>query len=212
MFIVRRAIPIALMLLAFIAHATMLRIARNVLCSELSEGILKDILGAAYNSRYMSILPPGEDAEDFNESMKRHSPMMPTFYVDQDFAEELGNDEPAWKVHHLEAHGMGHSRAKRRVAPYRQWECPSKIAWTDLGPDYYPRYLRSVECLTKNCWYGHYVCKPRSFTVKILKRRKGRCVFSDEGSKVGEDGLPQDLRELWVWEERAVNFCCDCSL
>jgi hypothetical protein len=19
------------------------------------------------------------------------------------------------------------------------------------------------------------------------------------------------LKELWIWEERAVNFCCDCS-
>lgn len=191
--------------------ASAVRIQRDAACPELPETVLKDILGAAFNSRYMSVTPPAEDDAKTDEGMKRESNMVPSFYVGNDFAQELGRDEPAWSLSHLDIPHSDHTRVKRKVPP-RQWECESKIAWVDLGPDYYPRYLRSVECTSKNCWYGHYVCKPRSFTVKILKRRKGQCVSPKPGTKVGVEGLPKDLLELWVWEERAVNFCCDCSL
>lgn len=50
-----------------------------------------------------------------------------------------------------------------------------------MGPDYFPRYMRSVECLVGKCWFNIYTCKPRGFTVKILKRRKDRCVVADIG-------------------------------
>lgn len=92
----------------------------------------------------------------------------------------------------------------------RPWECEAKIKWLDLGYDYYPRYLRTVECTRNSCFYGHFTCKPRSFTVKILRRRKGECVQTK--NRVGVSGLPGELKELWVWEERAVNFCCDCAV
>lgn len=91
----------------------------------------------------------------------------------------------------------------------RPWECEAKIKWLDLGYDYYPRYLRTVECTRHACFYGHFTCTPRSFTVKILRRRRGECVQTK--NSIGIDGLPGDLRELWIWEERAVNFCCDCA-
>lgn len=111
----------------------------------------------------------------------------------------------------------------------RPWECDMRVKWTDLGLDYFPRFLRTVECVKTHCFYGRYTCQPRSFTVKLLRRRRGRCVRNAaEGAgagqttrnatrsdqpkyKTGVDGLPVELRELWVWEERAVNFCCDCS-
>lgn len=92
----------------------------------------------------------------------------------------------------------------------RPWECEAKIKWLDLGNDYFPRYLRTVECTRHACFYGHFTCTPRSFTVKILRRRRGECVQTK--NNVGIDGLHGDLKELWIWEERAVNFCCDCSL
>lgn len=92
----------------------------------------------------------------------------------------------------------------------RPWECEAKIKWLDLGHDYYPRYLRTVECTRHSCFYGHFTCKPRSFTVKILRRRKGECVQTR--NRIGISGLPGELKELWVWEERAVNFCCDCAV
>lgn len=209
--IVRSATAIVVFLSIYRVCSTLSRIERNVVCTELPSEVLKNILGGAFNSRYMSITPPMENGNS-NDKLKRESAVVPPFYVDQDFAQELGSNEPAWTVHHSDLRNNDNTRSKRRTTISRQWDCEAKIAWSDLGLDYYPRYLRSVECLSKSCWYGHYACKPRSFTVKVLKRRRGQCVFSDGKSKVGIDGLPRDLKELWVWEERAVNFCCDCSL
>lgn len=102
-------------------------------------------------------------------------------------------------------------RSKRDLDYLQEWQCESQIKWTDLGPDYFPRYLRSVECLEKNCWFNIYKCRPRSFTVKILRRKRNRCVTPTPGTQIGVSGLPNDLKQLWVWEERAVTFCCDCS-
>ncbi|XP_062557294.1 protein trunk-like [Armigeres subalbatus] len=102
-------------------------------------------------------------------------------------------------------------RGQKSSGSSRPWNCEAKIRWMDLGDEYYPRFLRTVECAKTSCWYGHYQCTPRSFTIKILRKRPGECVPIDETHKIGIEGLPAELSELWVWEERAVNFCCDCA-
>lgn len=209
-------------------------------CGNLPSTVLTDVLGAAFNSRYMSIVKPRylEDDVDNNQhhsySTKRNSELIQPFYVDDTFALEI-SDKPAWEVKHaIDGHGRSErsigskrddntmknvtlNRSRRDVRRVgtnmpieRPWECEAKIKWIDLGPDYFPRFLRSVECTTKKCWYNHYACKPRSFTVKLLRRRNGECVQTNELYRVTNDNLPDDLKELWVWEERAVNFCCDC--
>lgn len=192
---------------------------RKIMCNQIPEPVLSEILGPAFNSRYMSIDQPFEidletsDAAAASVSSKRAPSLAPSFYVDDHFAQEISN-MPAWSTNHYaaksETMNAGVGKAKRSVKPGRQWECEAKIRWQDLGPDYFPRYLRSVDCTSKSCWYDMLKCKPRSFTVKLLRRKRDQCV--DDGLKIGVAGLPQDLRELWVWEERAVNFCCDCAL
>ena len=212
-------------------------------CEELPPVLLTDILGPAFNSRYMSIDQPlieiDNNYDDISSNGKRDTSIFPPFYVDDNYALEI-SDKPAWEVSHVHQ-GAESSRQRRDVDEVdnddhrekratnfgrrkdnnkgnaqpnkspRPWECESIIRWIDLGQDYFPRFLRTVECTKHNCWYGHYTCQPRSFTVKILRRRTGQCVQSDRLRKIGVDGLPGDLRELWVWEERAVNFCCDCA-
>ncbi|XP_070494365.1 protein trunk [Chironomus tepperi] len=204
-------------------------------CDELSALVLNDILGAAFNSRYMSIDEPKieEDPEPKNEAGKRGANDFMPFYVDDTYAMEI-SDMPAWEVQHLKnttesgeiEEGTSNESQKRvqrsnfrrrtetegssiQQQSKRPWECEAKIKWLDLGFDYYPRYLRTVECTRHSCFYGHFQCKPRSFTVKILRRRRGECVQTK--NKIGIEGLHGDLKELWVWEERAVNFCCDCA-
>jgi hypothetical protein len=206
-------------------------------CEELPSFVLTDILGPAFNSRYMSIEPPAIETDNYDDASnagKRDTSAFPPFYVDDNYALEI-SDKPAWEVRHVQGDPTAIVERQRREAPKnktrdaraifgrksgtkaqptkspRPWECESIIRWVDLGPDYFPRFLRTVECTKHNCWYGHYTCQPRSFTVKILRRRNGQCVQSDQLRKIGLDGLPGDLRELWVWEERAVNFCCDCA-
>lgn len=189
---------------------------KNEACDPVPPEVLKNILGSAYNSRYMSIRQPkaAEVHSEEDSEMKRSHESL-SFYVNENFSVELDRGKPAWEVNHTDIEHSKHVRLKRKAdnSPYRQWNCLSKIAWTDLGPGYFPRYLRSVECSGKPCWYGRYLCKPRSFTVKILKRQD-KCVsaqpmYVDRYNKM--ERLHNDLKELWVWEERAINFCCYCS-
>lgn len=187
---------------------------RSVLCSDLPKMVLTEILGPAFNSRYMSIDKPHQsENRNENNGYKRDASHMHSFYVDDSY-EKIIDDKPAWLISNhavLEGDSETSSRTKRNSLKPRQWECESRISWLDLGPDYFPRYIRSVECLSKYCWYGHYKCKPRSFTVKLLRRRNGVCTVAKPNTRIGTVGLPDDLSVLWVWEERAVNFCCDCS-
>lgn len=189
----------------------------------------------------MSLDPPlvEEEFEVDNPSGKRyHDQNIKPFYVDDTYAMELSN-EPAWEANPLDLERgskreisdsseklLSNSTRTRRDYSYNQegrrktgniqqqqqkrpWECEAKIKWLDLGRDYYPRYLRTVECTRHPCFYGQFTCTPRSFTVKILRRRRGECVQTKHN--VGSEGLHGDLKELWIWEERAVNFCCDCA-
>lgn len=171
-----------------------------------------------------------EELEQKNVGGKRGALDFKPFYVDDTYAMEI-SDRPAWEVSHLQNSTENFSissennstsdgsrrqrsnfRKRKEEQPQtkRPWECEAKIKWLDLGYDYYPRYLRTVECTRHSCFYGHFTCKPRSFTVKLLRRRRGECVQTK--NIIGTDGLHGDLKELWVWEERAVNFCCDCAV
>jgi hypothetical protein len=203
-----------------------------VSCDEVPDNMLNNILGPAFNRRYMSLEPPRPEEDFSNQNGKRGTENVPPFYVDDTFALELSN-LPAWEVssHAIQRNpdlpanlvesengtivkrdlnGMAPKYKRgRNAAQKRPWECEARIHWIDLGRDYYPRYLRTVECTKHLCWYGHYTCQPRSFTVKLLRRRRGECVPTK--NKIGISGMPGDLRELWIWEERAVNFCCDCA-
>lgn len=94
-----------------------------------------------------------------------------------------------------------------------QWHCESPLRWLDLGPDYFPRFLRSADCGHPTCTGAGFVCRPRSFSVKVLRRREGVCApAGDLPLEESTVGLPNDLRDLWVWELRAVNFCCVCNV
>lgn len=169
-------------------------------CEPLSESMLNDILGSAFNPRYMKLEEPVfEDVFAGANGKRATSSADPDFYVDDELSVEL-SDEPAWAVK------FSQPRIRRQARPMAvrkdPWHCEMKIKWVDLGRDYYPRYLRTVECTRQNCWYGKYTCKPKSFSIKILKRRKGVCAPLNS----------EPLKEVWVWEERAVNFCCDCVM
>lgn len=177
----------------------------KVTCSEIPEMVLIEILGSAYNARYMSIKPP-DDPDPEESKYKRNANGIPSFYVEETFSREM-NNQPAWLSNHVDEK----ARSKRSKS-LQQWQCESKIRWMDLGPDYFPRHLRSIECPLRNCWYGFFKCKPKSFTVKLLRRKKNQCVVTKSGSSSSLlSGLPVEVRELWIWEERALSFCCDCT-
>lgn len=133
-----------------------------------------------------------------------HSKGILPFHVDPDYQRELPPDfylDIAWYYNTLENLPDAANKLLRRIRSVMldqlPWKCDSKIVWNDLGDNYYPRFLRNVVCMNEKCWFGHFKCRPRAFTVNVLKRIRDSC----------KDGL--DDRE-WVFEERAVTFCCEC--
>ncbi|CAH1373671.1 unnamed protein product [Tenebrio molitor] len=184
---------------------------KKSICAKLSVSTLENVLGGAFNSRYMSVDVPTTDVPT---NGKRGVSVDEDFFVQEDFVEQL-DTEPAWKLqNHVEAAKRKHMsrRSERGVDLVEQWQCKSKIEWVDLGPDYFPRYLRKVVCQNQNCWFGLFRCKAKAFNVKLLRRKKEYCTNGEgNNTKVGFVGLPKELTELWVWEERAVTFCCECG-
>lgn len=252
----------------------------NIKCEQLPPLILADLLGEAYNARYMSInWPVMDDDQIYSKNgdsertaysyNKRNANDQPEFYVDETFVSEL-NDKPAWEVNHAleidpniksrkrrstrkkaalamtsdfqtrdetitnefenastnsnitehiddlsgrnkRAYGRGSLNSDNARKQY-PWKCESRIRWVDLGPDYFPRYLRTVECTKHYCWYKAFVCKAKSFAVKILRRRKGLCADAANLKKISAFDFRGDFGEVWKWEEVAINFCCDCAI
>lgn len=229
-------------------------------CADMPVKVLSNVLGPAYNSRYMSIQKPIDldTYIEFTNSTKSkgntHRPARGStdakqpFYVDNTFAQII-SDLPAWEVQHEELAQLTDAlRTKREITTNeealqnalkddhqdvertkrnffsaetfveqvrngdRPWACEGHTKWLDLGPNYFPQYLRTVECTKQTCWYGHFVCQPRSFTMKLLRKKSGECVPTARSNNIGVAGLPGDIREKWIWEERAINFCCDCEM
>lgn len=201
-------------------------------CDSLPERVLVKILGSAYNPRYMSVDVPLTDMDNVPQvlSGKRGADDSdPDFYVDDEFQMDLSK-KPAWQVDFIARSGSNNRKVRSAVSEgerqkrhfnrneqqlqrEKPWFCDSKIRWHDLGMDYYPRWLRTVECVKHDCWYGKASCKPKSFTVKILKRQRGKCVTAESLPSLGLLVNQTNAQlEVWTWEERAVNFCCDCVL
>lgn len=255
---------------------------QNNECSKLPPIILADLLGEAYNTRYMSINWPIYNDEVYSahtklerESyantrkgsnyQKRKTDEQQSFYVDEYYAAEVSS-KPAWDVKHTVYDELKKKRRRRRAIQtisivntitdnqnvpsnsdekpsgngirYSKnavlnrerravgrssatdsfdkknypWKCDSYLRWVDLGPDFFPRYLRTVECVKHFCWYKAFICKPKSFGIKVLKRRKGICADTTNLKKLITHEFGSNTGEMWQWEEIAINFCCDCAL
>ncbi|XP_067931726.1 protein trunk-like [Watersipora subatra] len=195
------------------------RVSRKEGCEERSEVDLKDLLGPAFNGRYMSVDKPVEVEEETanteadaatGERMADGSGATAVrvvpFHVEADFRRDLPHDfylDISWYqevVHTLSDNAAKLLRLARNVvgeANTLPWKCEAEIVWTDLGSNYYPRFLRNVQCTRDNCWFGHFKCRPKAFTVNVLKRARDSCKDSETGQE-------------WIFEERAVTFCCEC--
>lgn len=196
-------------------------------CSQLTQQNLIIILGQAFNPRYMSIEQPTHNSN--NAMGNKRSSHEIQFFADNDIV-SVG-DFPAWETNHLNYFEKKDETAedtsskiarntfvermstKSDIFKSRPWECLSKINWIDLGVHYFPRYVRTIECTSKKCWYGHFNCKPKSFTIKVLRKKIGSCIrVSEKLVMMTADALLTEYTELWIWEEIAINFCCECVM
>lgn len=183
-------------------------------CQPLPPELLKEILGSAYNPRYMRLQPPKVESPPTvigisNGKRETDNNLDDLeFYVDDGFSQVI-DQKPAWET---DPETVG-SRPKRQLNGIRgqaPWSCETHMVLLDLGADYYPRYLRTAKCKNQSCWYGKYTCRPKAFALRILKRQKGVCIPAKQLEKLGLSDRQDALTEMWVWEERAVNFCCEC--
>lgn len=87
------------------------------------------------------------------------------------------------------------------------WRCENRVKWVDLGLDYHPSHVRTIECSKDKCYYGQFECRPKHFAVHILRRQRGSCA---NASNLKTYGFVGDFAEVWEWVEVAINFCCDC--
>ncbi|XP_046673087.1 prothoracicotropic hormone [Homalodisca vitripennis] len=87
--------------------------------------------------------------------------------------------------------------------------CENTPGLLDLGRQYYPRYLPTMECGGPGaCWPGPYHCRPRHYEVKVLKRRDP----VEEISRRDDLSLPETLRGEWKFVLVKVTVSCECSL
>ncbi|CAN8005631.1 unnamed protein product [Ixodes hexagonus] len=174
-------------------------------CAKATREDLERLLGPAFNARYMAIEKPAQEPTS-SRLTARHSEdalndqadlQADGFSVDADFRQDLPGER-----RHLR---------ERRSETAKPWGCASRLEWEDLGDDRFPRYLRNVKCLGGDCWFGKFKCTARAFTVKVLKR-KSATGDDDCVARTSTSQLPSELQENWEFEERAVAFCCDCSV
>lgn len=233
------------------------------ICPPTPSDQLKEMLGAAYNARYMSIDKPSDlftftpefatDVNHLNSSTDvwkklskdgtataKNEDDSQTFHVEPTFRRLL-HDKNGFSeiIKRVQAENFKKKRIilRRSVSePKRRtlrnvsskllpWTCSQNVEWLDLGQDHFPRYVRSVKCTSERCFYGHYSCRPKAFTVKVLRRISDKCL--ELTSELREKfNLPQfsttnfeqldtagdrpKFFEPWVFEEIAVNFCCEC--
>lgn len=127
---------------------------------------------------------------------KRELP--PDFFLDISWYQEVIQSLPDTVAKFLrKIRSLGASSSSPEQSNTLPWQCESEIIWTDLGANYYPRFLRNVRCTRENCWFGHFRCRPKAFTVNVLKRVRDSCKEDNDQPE-------------WVYEERAVTFCCEC--
>lgn len=199
--------PRAAPLLAILTFGTVLAVPATSPCVKANREALEEILGPAFNPRYMAIdTPPDQEAPTSRLHARNSDGLLNDqgvfsensgFHVRSDFRQDLPNEQ----------RGRG-GRHRRDGVTSEPWSCRSELKWEDLGEDHFPRYLRTVHCSEEECWFKRYRCVGRAFTVKLLRRRqrKGDCKQKRPSADIVEA-----LREEWEFEERAVTFCCDCA-
>lgn len=148
-------------------------------CQPVKRDLLKQRLGTAYNQRYMAM-----DAADLHYKI---------------------NQSPSENQYHVTKRNItkrSSSFSLEQITDPTPWTCQTSKVWLNLGPKFFPRHVRSVTCSSKKCWFQHFECRPKQYTIKVLKKKEGECVrvFSGTGSPRFED----------FWEAVDYRITVDC--
>ncbi|PFX31008.1 protein trunk-like isoform X6 [Stylophora pistillata] len=146
-------------------------------CKPVKRDLLRQRLGTAYNHRYMAM-----DSTD----LQNHLPPQNQYHVTKRNITKRSS-----------------SLTVEQITDPAPWTCQTSKVWINLGPKFFPRHVRSVTCSSDKCWFNHFRCRPKYYTIKVLKKKEGQClrVFSSTGKPRFED----------YWEPKDYRITVDCE-
>lgn len=147
-------------------------------CQPVKRDLLRQRLGTAYNQRYMAM-------------------------DDTDLYYKTNQLPPQDRAHVTKRNITKRSMSVDQITDPAPWTCQTSNEWKDLGPTFFPRHVRSATCSSNTCWFGHFRCRPKFYTIKVLKKKVGEClrVYSFTGSPRFQD----------FWEEVDYKITVDCE-
>lgn len=151
-------------------------------CHPVKRDLLRQRLGTAYNHRYMAM-----DHADLHSKI---------------------NQSPSQNRDHVTTRNITKRSSSIRVdhitdpAP---WTCQTSDIWLDLGQGFFPRLVRSVECSSNKCWFGHFQCRPKHYTIKVLKKKEDECIRVNSAT-----GIPR-YQDFWKEVSYQITVDCQCS-
>lgn len=150
-------------------------------CQPVKRDLLRQRLGNAYNQRYMAM-----DDIDLNYKTNQ-SPLQNQAHVTKRNITKRSISRP------------------EQITDPAPWTCQTSKVWLNLGPRFFPRHVRSVTCSSNTCWFQHFQCRPKYYTIKVLKKKEGEClrVYSGTGSPRFED--------FWEAVDHKITVDCECG-
>lgn len=136
--------------------------------------------------------------------------------------------EPIINRNHLASHirdtADDASRRRRRSTQKDEtepWQCATNAFWSDLGPHFYPRFVRAVSCTRKPCWYSFFSCQERAVVMTVLRRhptkpckpvyRPGSVIRIGDVTYVREGVRPVRYEQEWILQPIRVPVMCQCA-
>ena len=151
-------------------------------CQPVKRDLLRQRLGTAYNQRYMAM-----DDTDLHYKVNQLPPQNRAHVTKRNITKRSS------------------SISIDQITDPTPWTCQTGNEWKDLGRGFFPRHVRSVTCSSSTCWFGHFRCRPKHYTIKVLKKKWGEClrVYSSTGSPRYQD--------YWEEVEKKITVDCECG-
>jgi hypothetical protein len=114
---------------------------------------------------------------------------------------------------------------------HQQQQCHLETYWKKMPEGTFPPYLETGRCRQTSCMFGLYECRPRRYSVKILRRLPRRCnsvlqqlatttttvaneqvSAADSGNESTKTTTVVINEEVWRFVEYPVIVGCECSM
>lgn len=154
--------------------------------------LLRQRLGSAYNERYMAM-----DDADLRSKINQS----PRQKRDHESKQNLAGISSSMNVDQIDSFDPP------------PWKWTESRVWLNLGPNFVPRHVRSVTCSSNRCWFGHFECRPRNYTIKVFEKKPRNSdpilSFKLKGSTNSTVQRPR-FEDYWEKVDKQVTVACEC--